>query len=161
MQTFSSFQAVCEGYPPVNGGFASLRPPMLSCGIFVAVSLNTLLHKQSICRWLETQWRWCNVQKCSKEIKSTLALLVVELLWPCKIYQQNQLLSGVHFTEDCHSLFRFNGTSFYPKCNSVLTTKWCVSQLTWYRHNMVTKNWNDTKQYFHRIPLVNENSFVR
>ena len=61
---------LCEGNPPVNGGFPSQRPVAHSFDVFFDLCLNKLLRKQSRRRWFETSsrslWRRCNVlrQRC-------------------------------------------------------------------------------------------------
>ena len=64
METFSALLALCEGNPPVTGGFPSQRPVTRSFDIFFDLRLNKRLSKQSICRWFETPsrslWRHCN-----------------------------------------------------------------------------------------------------
>ena len=51
METFSALLALCEGNPPVNGGFPSQGPETRSFGIFFHLRLNKRLSKQSR-RWL-------------------------------------------------------------------------------------------------------------
>ena len=62
---FSALLALCEGNPPVTGGFASQRPVTQSFDVFVDLRLIKRLSKQSKHRWLETPprslWRHCNV----------------------------------------------------------------------------------------------------
>ena len=50
-----------RGIHRVAGGFPSQRVSNGSFDIFFVLSLNKLLTKQSICRWFETLWRWCDV----------------------------------------------------------------------------------------------------
>ena len=60
---FPRLLALCEGDPPVTGGFPSQRPVMPSFDVFFDLRLNDRLSKQSGRRWLETQsrslWRHC------------------------------------------------------------------------------------------------------
>ena len=53
METFSALLALCEGNPPVTGGFPPQRPVTRSFDVFF--DLNKRLSKQSRCRWFETQ----------------------------------------------------------------------------------------------------------
>ena len=56
--------ALCEGNPPVIGGFPSQRPVTLSFDVFFDLHLNKQLRKQSRRRWFEapslSSWRHCN-----------------------------------------------------------------------------------------------------
>ena len=67
MEPFSALLALCEGNPPVSGGFPSQRPVTRSLDIFFDLNLNKQLNKQSRCWWFETPscllWRDCNVLK--------------------------------------------------------------------------------------------------
>ena len=64
METFSVLLALCEGNPPVTGGFLSQRPVMRSFDVFFDLSLNKRLSKQPRCWWFELMsgsvWRHCN-----------------------------------------------------------------------------------------------------
>ena len=64
METFSALLALCEGNPPVTGGFPSQRPVTRSFDILFDMGLNKWLGKQSRRRWVETPcrslWRHCN-----------------------------------------------------------------------------------------------------
>ena len=64
METFSAVLALCEGNPPVTGGFHSQRPLTWSFDVFFDLFLNKRLSKQSRCWWFETSsrsfWRRCN-----------------------------------------------------------------------------------------------------
>ena len=64
METFSASLALCEGNPPVTGGFPSQRPETRSFGVSFDLRLNKRLSKQSRRRWFETplrsSWRHCN-----------------------------------------------------------------------------------------------------
>ena len=61
---FLRYWALCEGNPPVNGGFPSQRPVTRSFDVFFVLRLNKLLRKQSRRRWFETPlrslWFHCN-----------------------------------------------------------------------------------------------------
>ena len=56
--------ALCEGNPPVTGGFHSQRPVTRSFDVFLDLRLKKRLSKQSRRRWFETSsrslWRHCN-----------------------------------------------------------------------------------------------------
>ena len=54
METFSTLLDLCEGNPPVTGGFPSQRPVTWSFDVFFDLRLNEQLSKQSRCRWFET-----------------------------------------------------------------------------------------------------------
>ena len=64
METFSMLLALCEGKPPVTGGFSSQRPVTRNFGVLFDPRLNKQLSKQSGHRWFETPshslWRHCN-----------------------------------------------------------------------------------------------------
>ena len=66
METVSALLALCEGNPPVTGGFPSQRPVTRSIDVSFDVRLNKGLSKQSRRRWFETPsrplWRHCNVK---------------------------------------------------------------------------------------------------
>ena len=64
-----------EGNPPATSGFGLHRSPedsphkgpnMYSFGVFLVVSFNKLLNKQSSCRWFETPRRSCMWRHCNK-----------------------------------------------------------------------------------------------
>ena len=61
----SALLALCEGKPPVTGGFPSQRAVTRSFDVFFDLCLNKYLSKQSRRRWFETAsrslWRQCNV----------------------------------------------------------------------------------------------------
>ena len=65
MGLFSALPTLCEGNPPVTGGFPSQRPVTRSFDVFFDLHLNKRLSKQSRRRWFETPshtlWRHCNV----------------------------------------------------------------------------------------------------
>ena len=64
METFSALLALCEGNPPVTGGFPSQRPVTQSFDVFFGLRLNKRLSKQSRRRWFERPsrllWHHCN-----------------------------------------------------------------------------------------------------
>ena len=64
METFPALLALCEGNPPVTGGFSSQRPVTRSFDVFFALRLNKRLSKQSRRRWFGTpsrsSWRFYN-----------------------------------------------------------------------------------------------------
>ena len=64
MERFSMLLALCEGNPPVTGGFPLQVQVAWSVDIFLDVHLNQLLRKQSRRRWFEAPsrflWRHCN-----------------------------------------------------------------------------------------------------
>ena len=65
MKTLSALLALCEGNPPVTGGFPSQRPVTRSFDVFFDLRLNKRLSKQSRCQWFGTAsfslWRHYNV----------------------------------------------------------------------------------------------------
>ena len=65
MKTFSASLTLCEGNPPVTGGFLTQRPVTWSFDIFFDLRLNKRLCKQSRRWWFATSsrplWRHCNV----------------------------------------------------------------------------------------------------
>ena len=54
--TFSALLALCEGNPPVTGGFPSHSPVTRSFDVFFDVRLNKQLSRQSRRRWDETPY---------------------------------------------------------------------------------------------------------
>ena len=66
VETFSVLLALCEGNPPVTGGFPSQRPVTQSFDVFFDLCQNELLSKQSRHWWLEipsrSLWRHCNAE---------------------------------------------------------------------------------------------------
>ena len=53
METFSTLLALCEGNPPVSGGYPSQRPVTQSFDVFFDLRLNKQLSKQWKCQWFE------------------------------------------------------------------------------------------------------------
>ena len=74
METFSALLALCEGNPPVTGGFPSQRPVTRSFDVFFDLRLNKRLSKHSRRWWFETPsrslWRHCNVIGCGSGVGS-------------------------------------------------------------------------------------------
>ena len=66
MKTFSALLALCEGNPPVTGGFPSQRPVTRSFDVFFHLHMDKRLNKQSRRRWFETAssslWRHCHAE---------------------------------------------------------------------------------------------------
>ena len=64
MEACSAPLALCEGNPPVTGGFPSQRPVTRSFDVFFDLRLNKQLCKQPKRRWFGTPsrslWRYCN-----------------------------------------------------------------------------------------------------
>ena len=78
MEIFSALLALCEGNPPVTGGFPSQRPVAQSVDVFLDVHLNKRLRKQSKWWWFETPWRslWrhcneCRINRSSPSVRSS------------------------------------------------------------------------------------------
>ena len=67
METFSALLALCEGKPPVTGGFLSQRPVTHSFDVFFDLRLNKWLSKQWRDQLFETPspslWCHCNVKQ--------------------------------------------------------------------------------------------------
>ena len=65
IKTFSELLDLCEGNPPVTGGFPSPRPVTRSFDVFFDLRLNKRLSEPSRRRWFEetsrSLWRQCNV----------------------------------------------------------------------------------------------------
>ena len=57
MDTLSTLLALCDGNPPVTGGFPSQGVIIRISDICLVVRLNKLLSKQSSYWWSETSWR--------------------------------------------------------------------------------------------------------
>ena len=76
----SALLALCEGNPPVTGGFPSQRSVTRSFHTFFDVRLKRMLSKQPRCWWFEAplhiSWRHCFVTKCAN------IELVEETCWP-------------------------------------------------------------------------------
>ena len=74
METVSKLLVLCEGNPPVTGGFSSQRVSYAGIDVFFDVSLNKWLNKLSGRRWFETQgcsmWRHCNASHTHLKLKS-------------------------------------------------------------------------------------------
>ena len=70
METFSALLALCEGNPPVTGGFPSQRPVTRSFDVFFNLRLNKRSSKQSGRWWFETSsrssWRHCNASNLNQ-----------------------------------------------------------------------------------------------
>ena len=64
VEIFSVLLALCEGNPPVTGGFPSQMPVTRKFNVFFDLRLDKRLNKQSRRWWFETPsrsyWRWCN-----------------------------------------------------------------------------------------------------
>ena len=64
METFSAFLVLCEGNPPVTGGFPLQRSVTQSSDVFFDLRPNKRLSKQTRTPWLEmpsrSLWRHCN-----------------------------------------------------------------------------------------------------
>ena len=66
MGKFSALLAICEGNPPVTGGFPPQMPVARSFDVFFDLCLNKWLRKQSRRRRFETPWRslWRHCNEC-------------------------------------------------------------------------------------------------
>ena len=94
METFSALLAVCEGNPPVTGGFPPQRPVMPSFDDSFDLRLNKQLSKQSRHWWFETLSNslWChcngtwNVNSIRMKLGEKLPVWVIftENIWYCK-----------------------------------------------------------------------------
>ena len=71
--TLSALLALCERNPLVTGGFPSQRASNGSFDVFFCLSLNNQLHKMSICRWFETEWRSCDITEIIRKVRSMAA----------------------------------------------------------------------------------------
>ena len=64
METFSALLALCEGNPPVTGGFPTQKPATRSFDVFSDPRLDLRLDKLSRGRWIDmperSLWRHCN-----------------------------------------------------------------------------------------------------
>ena len=56
METFPALLALCEGNPPVTGGFTSQRPVRRSFDVFLDLRLNKRLSKQMRRKWFESHY---------------------------------------------------------------------------------------------------------
>ena len=78
MEALSALQALCEGNPPVTGGFPSQRASDAGFDAFFGVILNKTLNKQYSYRWFETLWHplWRHSDNTSYDVLHTLFLLI-------------------------------------------------------------------------------------
>ena len=86
----SALLALCEGNPPVTGGFPSQSPVMRSFDVFFDMCRNKRLSKQSRRRWYETPsrslWRHCNAARLNFSYQnSSDEYLVLPVFLPKKI----------------------------------------------------------------------------
>ena len=87
METFSALLALCEGKPPVIGGFPSQSPVTRSFDVSFYLHLNKGPSKQSRRQWLETPscslWRHCIVNKQHQPKTPTIRslYLIRRLIW--------------------------------------------------------------------------------
>ena len=72
METFSTLLSLCEGNPPVTGGFPSQRPVTLSFDLFFDMRLNKIFSKQSRLWWFETS---------SHHAHYDVTVMITNLLW--------------------------------------------------------------------------------
>ena len=63
METLSALLSLCEGNPALTSGSHRKRTIMQSFDVSFVVSLNSLLNKQSSCKWFETPWRDVTVMR--------------------------------------------------------------------------------------------------
>ena len=81
METFSALLSLCEGNPPITGGFPSLMPVMRSFEIFFDLRMNKRLSKQSRRRWFETPshslWRHCHGYDAYSAYNQDLSIVVI------------------------------------------------------------------------------------
>ena len=94
METVSALLAICEGNPPVTGGFPSQRASNTGFDDFFDVSLNKRLSKQTNRRWKETPgyslWRHCNAWFALLDSHYTFGLvLMIWRLLPRHRYDPN------------------------------------------------------------------------
>ena len=91
MELFSALVALCEGNPPVTGGFPPQRPVRGSFDNFVDLRLKKRLSKQSRRRWFETasrsSWYPCNEMVCFGHVKCTFYMILnaqihSDTFWP-------------------------------------------------------------------------------
>ena len=72
MKTFSTLLALCDGNPPVTGGFPSQKTMTWSFDVFFDPRLNKRLCKQSRRQWFESPplslWHHCNKAEVSQNL---------------------------------------------------------------------------------------------
>ena len=102
---------LCEGNPPVTGGFPSQRPETRSFDVFFDLRLNKRLSKRSRCWWFEAPsrslWRHCNVpispqshgHHYSPPVSSHCCLRVRQACWTCRSWLQQ----GWRNSHGCHA----------------------------------------------------------
>ena len=81
MEVFSALLALCEGNPPVTGGFTSQRPVTLSLDLFFDLRLNKRLNKQSTHRRFETQSRSLRRHRNDKNSETIPQSAEIKLTW--------------------------------------------------------------------------------
>ena len=94
METVSALLAICEGNPPVTGGFLSQRASNTGFDDSFDVSLNKRLSKQTSRQWKETPgysfWRHCNAWFALWDSHYTFGLaLRIRRLLPRRRYARN------------------------------------------------------------------------
>ena len=89
MEAFSVFLALCEGNPPVTGGFPSQRPVTRSFDVFYELRMITRLSKQSRRRWFKDRAHLSTFKIFIFEKFSCFIVLVVFLV----IVQSPELVS--------------------------------------------------------------------
>ena len=76
METLSALEALCQGNPPVSGGFPSQRP-VTHFDVFFNLRINKRLSKQSGRRWFETPsrllWLHCDIYTVCKSVLLSLS----------------------------------------------------------------------------------------
>ena len=88
--------ALCEGNPPMTGGFPSQRIVMPNFDTFFDISPNRLLNKQSKCRWIEAPEHSCDFTKGNAKKTSASKNIAVEIAV--------MTLSGANHAVSCPSL---------------------------------------------------------
>ena len=109
MDIFSALLALCEGNPPVTGGFPSQRPVTRSFDIFFDLHLNKRLSKQSRRWWLETPscslWCHCNEVQISSWNWSTSHSTISWLVDSPRVYQTYSPNLVWHRSLNIYSIF--------------------------------------------------------
>ena len=141
IEALSALLALCEGNPPVTGGFPSQRPVTRGFDVSFDLRLNNRLSKQSRRWWFETPsislWRHCD--DISRTFQGTLQeswMPFVFVVWCCDLIT----VGCVHIPElvdpwGCRSHFKIIIFKFVIQ-NSSLDTH-CEITLRWMPQNIL------------------------
>ena len=121
METFSALLALCEGNPPVTGGFPSQRPVTRSFDVFFALRLSKQLSKQSRSWWFETLLHslWCHCNVMTKRHQSSTLLAFCKVNPLMDFYHEEPVMQKLFLCHDITILWRYYSD----------TSTWCSSDM--------------------------------